>query len=143
MSEKYLSKETKQLVRRRANNICEYCLAIGDYAFHPFSIDHIIPSSEGGDDELSNLALACQHCNNCKYNKTTAIDPLNDLEVHLYHPRQDKWEEHFVWNEDKTIILGISPIGRGTISCLKINREEAVNLRKALKMFGVHPPKKF
>ena len=66
-----------------------------------------------------------------------------NLEVHLYHPRQDKWEEHFVWNEDKTIILGISPIGRGTISCLKINREEAVNLRKALKMFGVHPPKKF
>lgn len=72
---------------------------------------------------------------------TIKQQPLTAIEVRLYHPRQDKWNDHFVWNEDQAVIIGISPVGRATISCLKINRKEAVNLRKALKAFGVHPSK--
>jgi hypothetical protein len=136
----YLSQETKESVRKRAHNLCEYCLAIGDYAFHPFSVDHILPISEGGTNDLSNLALACQHCNNCKYNKRTGFDPLNQIEAELFHPRNDKWADHFMWNEDESFVIGISPKGRATVYRLKTNREEAVNLRKALRAFGVHPP---
>jgi hypothetical protein len=140
VSKQYLSQETKELVRKRANNLCEYCLAVGDYAFHPFSVDHIRPISEGGTNALDNLALACQHCNNCKYNKRKGFDLLNQTEADLFHPRKDPWSEHFIWNEDDSAIIGISPQGRATVHTLKMNREEAVNLRKALKAFGVHPP---
>jgi len=47
----------------------------------------------------------------------------------FYNPRKDDWKDHFVWNEDKSIIIGITPIGRAT-----------VNLRTVLAKFGVHPP---
>jgi hypothetical protein len=45
-----------------------------------------------------------------------------------------------MWNVNKTTIIGISPIGRATVYCLKVNRSEAINLRKVLAAYGVHPP---
>lgn len=136
-----VSAKQKTKVRKRAKNICEYCLALGDYAFHPFCIDHIIPISQGGAHDIENLAFSCQHCNNCKYNKSTALDPLNGQEVRLFNPRKDLWLDHFMWNTTQSKILGISSIGRVTVVCLKMNRKEAINLRKVLASFGIHPPR--
>jgi hypothetical protein len=106
----------------------------------PFPIDHIIPLSQNGTDNLDNLALACQHCNNCKYNKSVCADPLRGNVVSLFNPRLASWSDHFRWNEDYTMIIGTSATGRATVNCLKMNRQEAVNLRQALHFFGVHPP---
>jgi len=133
--------EFRQIVKQRANHVCEYCLALSQYAFHPFCVDHIIPISKEGAHSLDNLAFACQHCNNCKYNKYEHPDPLSGKIVRLYNPRKDKWSDHFVWDEDDAVIIGITSVGRATVSCLKMNRGEAVNLRAALKQYGVHPPK--
>ncbi len=94
----------------------------------------------GGSHELDNLALACQHCNNCKYNKSQGLDPLNMEFGNLFHPRNDKWSDHFIRNEDFSHVIGISSKGRTTAYTLKMNRQEAVNLRKALVAYGVHPP---
>lgn len=135
------STELRQFVRTRANHVCEYCLALSQFAFHPFCIDHIIPISKQGSDSVENLAFACQHCNNCKYDKYEHPDPLTGKIVPLYHPRKDKWHDHFVWDADDSVVIGVTPIGRATVSCLKINRKEAVNLRAALKQYGVHPPR--
>lgn len=135
-----MTSETRNLIRERANHLCEYCQALSKFSFHSFSIDHIIPLSQNGTDDLNNLALACQHCNNCKYNKSTFTDPLTGNLTQLFNPRSDLWLEHLVWNEDFSVIVGTTPIGRATVACLKMNREEAVNLRKALRQFGVHPP---
>ncbi len=139
MSE-YIPVDLRVLVKGRAKGVCEYCLALSDYSFHPFAIDHIHPTSKGGKTTQDNLAFACQHCNNAKYNKITGIDPLNNTLSTLFHPRQQKWEDHFIWNSEKTIIIGISPVGRTTVQTMKMNRIEAINLRKALYEFGVHPP---
>jgi hypothetical protein len=135
-----LPADLRRVVKSRAGNLCEYCLALGSYSFHPFSIDHIVPVSKGGSDDPDNLAYACQFCNSSKYDKTTATDSLTGATVSLFNPRSDGWPQHFTWNEDFTIILGITPTGRATIACLNMNREEAVNLRAALRSFGVHPP---
>ncbi len=140
MARSYLSKTIKQLVRERAKDCCEYCLALSTFAFHPFAIEHIIPLIADGTNAVENLALACQHCNNCKYNKTTAFDPLSKETARLYHPREDEWTDHFMWSSDFLTIIGISAIGRATITCLKMNRVEAINLRAALSAYGVHPP---
>lgn len=136
-----ISQNIQSQVRQRARHCCEYCLALGQFAFSTFTLDHIIPVSKGGTDDIDNLAWACSHCNNCKYNRLQCIDPLTKVAVPLFNPRKNDWSAHFIWNKNQTIIIGISAIGRATINCLKTNRQEAVNLRGALSAFGVHPPK--
>lgn len=111
------------------------------FASAPFSIEHITPISKGGNDSLENLALACQGCNGHKYTKTTCMDPIGLNEVSLYHPRLDQWEAHFAWNNNFTMLTGLTPVGRATIYCLKLNRNMVVNLRQLLIVFGEHPPK--
>jgi 5-methylcytosine-specific restriction endonuclease McrA len=100
-----------------------------------------LPKVKEGTDELENLALACQTCNNYKYTKTEAIDLLTKKAVPIYHPRKDVWNEHFTWNSDFTKLIGISPTGRATIEILKLNREGVRNLRFVLYSVGKHPPK--
>ncbi len=141
MPNRRLSSALQRLVKLRAGNLCEYCLANSKYSFHPFRIDHIIPASKGGSDDPDNLANTCDSCNGSKHNKTDALDPATGISVPLFHPRKDLWSNHFTWNDEFTIIVGITPTGRATVTCLKMNREEAVNLRAALREYGVHPPK--
>ncbi|MFN0176633.1 MAG: HNH endonuclease [Saprospiraceae bacterium] len=140
MPDAKITPELRNLVRARAQEVCEYCLALSLYSSHPFAIDHILPTSKGGENELANLAFTCQHCNNTKYNKTEALDPMTGNMFRLFNPRLDIWAEHFMWNEGFTLILGVTTIGRATVFCLKMNRESARNLRAALYQFGVHPP---
>lgn len=87
-----------------------------------------------------NLAYACQGCNSFKYTKTTAVDPVSNIEVALFHPRHQRWSEHFVWNEDAALIIGVTATGRATVDALRLNREELINLRRVLFMNGEHPP---
>lgn len=87
-----------------------------------------------------NLALACQGCNGHKYTSVEAQDPLRGEIVPLFHPRRDDWIEHFVWSEDWTRIVGLTPIGRATVEKLRLNRPELVNLRRVLRAQGEHPP---
>jgi 5-methylcytosine-specific restriction endonuclease McrA len=59
--------EATARLAERARYRCEYCscdlLASLD-AYKRFEIDHIVPTSKGGDPLLfDNLALACRHCN--------------------------------------------------------------------------------
>lgn len=130
----------RRKVRKRAKGCCEYCYSQEAFSSSPFSVEHIIPISKNGLDELETLAFACQGCNSRKYNKTHHADPLTHLEVNLYHPRKEAWHDHFTWNQDTLKLLGITPTGRATIACLDLNRVEVVNLRALLVVFGEHPP---
>jgi len=68
-------------------------------------------------------------------------DPQTGVNTSLFHPRNDKWQEHFTWNEDLSLLLGSTLKGRATIDLLKLNRPGLVNLRKALVAYGAHPGK--
>ncbi|MEM9887970.1 MAG: HNH endonuclease signature motif containing protein [Bacteroidota bacterium] len=135
------SKKVKAAVAERASHICEYCICPLLLSSSPFSVEHIIPLAKNGSDDIDNLALACQGCNNFKYALTEAIDSITGEYAPLYNPRKDKWNEHFTWSDDFIELLGISPIGRATISKLKLNREGVKNQRKLLKIWNLHPPK--
>ena len=80
--------------------------------------------------ELENLALACHRCNLRKGPNLTAIDPLSCEVVPLFHPRRDRWIDHFRLIEFR--IEGISPIGRATAHVLGFNDARRVELRRAL-----------
>ncbi len=44
--------------------VCWYCGS--DLSFQQIHIDHIVPQKNGGDDDISNLALTCKCCNVAK-----------------------------------------------------------------------------
>lgn len=129
------------MVNERAYGCCEYCLSQVKYSSGPFSTEHIWPKAKGGSDDPDNLAFSCQGCNSIKSVATTGEDPLLGLEVPLFHPRQDTWNEHFEWQDDCQIIVGITPTGRATVNRLELNRLGLLNLRKIMIATGVHPPK--
>ncbi|NER07977.1 MAG: HNH endonuclease, partial [Okeania sp. SIO3C4] len=132
-------KDIKDILANVAGGRCEYCKSLAKYATESFCIDHILPKSKGGNDELTNLAYSCMGCNSRKYNKTEALDPVTGEKAPLFNPRNDNWNENFVWSADSLKILGISPMGRATIEALKLNRKSLMNLRKLLVASDEHP----
>jgi hypothetical protein len=135
-----ISAEDRRTVAERARFCCEYCRSQLKYSADSFSVEHIVPRSRGGPDELSNLALACQRCNNSKFTATDSTDPISGQTVTLFHPRQQRWSEHFAWSADSLLILGLTPTGRATVEKLSLNRAGVVNLRRILRAAGEHPP---
>ena len=129
-----------RLVAERARGVCEYCRSQARFATHSFSVEHVVPVNAGGSDELENLALACQGCNNHKYTKTEARDPVSGALVPLFNPRLQLWRDHFLWSADFTRILGTTPVGRATVEALHLNRPGLLNLRELLCAAGKHPP---
>lgn len=127
-------------VENRAQDYCEYCRSSVKFGVQSFECEHIVPLSQGGQTTLNNLAFACGGCNRIKATRTTATDPDSGKEVPLFHPRQQQWADHFVWNEDFTLIIGLTATGRATVSALRLNRPGVVNLRQVLLVVGEHPP---
>jgi len=135
-----ITESIRHQVRQRANQLCEYCHASEKWQYVLYTVDHVIPLSQNGQDTLDNLALACFHCNRRKGTKTTAIDPLSGLEMPLFNPRQSAWSEHFIWSMDRLSIMGLTPTGRATVLALDLNRERIMNIRAADLAVGRHPP---
>jgi hypothetical protein len=131
----------RQFVTERAFGCCEYCMSQEKFSSQSFSLEHIFPKILGGNQDIDNLALACQGCNNFKFTKIKIIDKDTETETSLFNPRQDEWTEHFGWNHNCTIILGLSAIGRVTVDALQLNRENLINQRIIYRAFGIHPPK--
>jgi len=140
MPEKRITAKQRRTVVERARGCCEYCRSQARFATQSFSVEHIIPRSRGGKTSLDNLALACEGCNSHKHAKVEGYDVVTGKTVPLYHPRRQRWRQHFRWNDDFTLIVGITPTGRATAETLQLNREGLVNLRRVLYTVGEHPP---
>ncbi len=140
MTDPRIPTDLRHLVQDRAQGACEYCRSQSRFATQSFSVEHIIPRTSGGTTTDANLALSCQGCNNHKYNKTEGTDPVKGAPVALFHPRSQRWSEHFAWSPDAAMIVGLTPTGRATVEALRLNREGLVNLRRVLFTAGEHPP---
>jgi 5-methylcytosine-specific restriction endonuclease McrA len=104
MPEARPSARLRAAVIARARDCCEYYASQARFSCDPLSVEHIIPRAAGGPTELANLALSCQGCNNRKFTSTEAIDPVSGERAALYHPRRHRWEEHFTWSEDFSLL---------------------------------------
>jgi hypothetical protein len=125
-----MDEATRDLVRVRADHRCEYCRLRQSALFVvQFQIEHIVAKKHGGDDDPENLALACLHCNLHKGSDLSGIDPLTGAMTRLFHPRRDKWHEHFRF--DRTQIVGITDVGRITVRLLNVNSNQQVQIREA------------
>jgi hypothetical protein len=55
----------------------------------------------------------------------------------LYHPRRDRWAEHFAWSG--TAIVGQTPIGRVTVAILAMNHPAQLVASQSLMDAGLFP----
>ena len=126
---------TQRRVRRRAGNRCEYCRLPQESApVIRFQVEHVRAKQHGGSDSLRNLALACPRCNRQRGPNLTAIDPRTKRIVPLFNPRIQDWGEHFTFAG--VVIVGLTPAGRATVRLLKMNAEERIKVRAALREHG-------
>lgn len=130
-------------VRRRAGNRCEYC-RLPQAAFpRPFHIEHVIARQHGGQTVASNLALACQMCNLKKGPNLSGVDPDTGTVVRLFHPRQDRWDEHFIpvivmGGPGRVEIRGLTDVGRATVNVMALNAPMRQVLRYELWQEGLY-----
>jgi len=85
--------------------------------------------------------LCCIHCNLKKGPNIASIDPEAEGEakaVQLFHPRRDRWEDHFEVQPDGSI-RGLTPKGRATVCLLGFNAPERLQLRVWLMWHGRWP----
>lgn len=120
----------RALVRQRAGFRCEYCHFPERLAELRFQFDHIIARQHRGASGVENLALACFRCNSHKGPNLSGIDSRTGSLARLFHPRLDKWDDHFRWRG--ATLLGKTAVGRATIAVLCINRPDAVAVRTTL-----------
>ena len=124
-------------VSSRARHACEYCHAPEIVFNLPFEVEHITPQSRGGETTENNLALSCRSCNLYKSDCVSAVDELTQQEADLFNPRRGAWHEHFSIVAETGEIKGLSPSGRATVSCLRINSSAQVEARKQWLRLGL------
>ena len=127
----------RRSVERRAAWRCEYCRAPQRVCGYRFHVEHIVPRLLGGADDDSNLALACGPCNLVKGPRTKWTDPVTGEHVLLYHPRTQRWEEHFAWSSDGSTLVGLTAVGRATISALDMNNPLRLEARLLWRELGL------
>lgn len=136
----YISVELQRQIRAHFANCCAYCRTAESLTATTFEFEHILPLSKSGTTSFDNLCLACPSCNRFKAARQTATDPTTQVEVPLFHPKQQAWIEHFKWNEDATEIVGLTSTGRVTMVALKMNRPQLLRVRRMWVKMGEHPP---
>jgi len=105
-----------------------------------FEFEHIVSRSSNGETTFENLCFSCPMCNRFKSDRSAALDPITQIEVPLFHPHNDRWSDHPTWDEQEAEIVGSTPIGRATVSALKMNRLQMIRVRRMWVAMGEHPP---
>jgi hypothetical protein len=131
----YIPIELRRCVYERAGGRCEYCLISDTVVLVPHEIDHIISQKHGGPTESENLALSCTLCNKHKGSDLASLDPVTGNIVPPYHPRQDRWPDHFQLNDAQ--IIPLTPKGRVTVRLLQLNSPERMEERGLLIAAGL------
>jgi hypothetical protein len=101
---------------------CRYCHLSQTGQGTIFHINHVVPKSKGGGTVADNLVLQSPHCSLHKSERTFAADPQGMAQVHLFHPLQQDWSEHFAMLPDGTCI-GLTATGRATVEALRLRSE--------------------
>jgi hypothetical protein len=109
----------------------EYCQLRQEHCSLRHHVEHIMAKQHGGSDDVDNLALACHRCNLHKGPNLTGIDPQTVQIASLFHPRRDRWSDHFTF--EGTRVIGIGAAGRTTVEVLKMNDARRLEVRAEIR----------
>jgi hypothetical protein len=111
--------EVREYLLEKWGRKCAYCGAKDI----PLEVEHIVPKSRGGSNRVSNLALACNACNQTKGNQTAAEYGHPQVQAQAKQPLKDaaavnasRWA---LWRKLSEIGL---PLETGTGGRTKYNR---------------------
>lgn len=136
----YLPEELRARIDDADRRVCQYCLTAEANSGVRLTYDHIMPASKGGATDFENLCLACSACNEFKADASRGVDPVTGELVALFHPRVQRWNEHFAWSADMTRVEGLTSVGRATVLALRMNQPLIVTARGRWARVGWHPP---
>ena len=105
MSKTYINTSLRRLVAKRSRDCCEYCLQPEIFSYTPHEVDHIIAEKHNGKTVEDNPGLACKLCNIYKGSDIASVDPETQTTTPLYHPRHDRWQDHFILQDSEFIGL--------------------------------------
>jgi hypothetical protein len=120
----------RRQIRERAGDRCEYCHVPSAADALPFQVDHIIAQVHHGSDAPDNTSWSCFDCNVYKGPNLAGVDSITGRVALLFHPRNDRWSDHFEW--EGPFLIGKTPGGRATIDVLRINLPSRVEHRRVL-----------
>ncbi len=132
-----MDRKTEHIVRLRGGGVCEYCRLPEIVSHLQFPLDHIIARQHGGPSTEDNLALACPECNQRKGPNLASYDWSTNELIRLFHPRGDRWSDHFRWNG--AVREGRTQIGKVTVQLLGMNLPIRLELRNTLMRTGIYP----
>ncbi|MDB6139825.1 MAG: restriction endonuclease [Verrucomicrobiaceae bacterium] len=132
-----VSARLRRQIVERATALCEYCLIHQDDMHFTFQVDHIISRKQRGPTSAANLALACLRCNVAKGTDVGALIGRPRRLIRLYHPRQDRWADHFRLAAAR--IIPLIEIGEATAQLLDLNASDRLLLRRVLIKAGRYP----
>src|SRR5260370_20852277 len=130
----HIAERLREDVSARAGRRCEYCLEPEDLAFARHQVDHVIAEKHGGTTALENLALCCALCNRRKGSDLATLDPMTGELQALFHPRLERWAEHFELRGGEIVARTITD--RVTVKLLRLNRPDRIKEREALVRSG-------
>lgn len=110
---------------------------IMNFRIIPMIVGHIRAEKHLGQTVESNLCLCCYECNRRKGSDIASVDSMSDEVVALFHPRRQKWEEHFALQG--ALITPLTAQGRVTVFLLKLNDDKRVWERAALLRARYYP----
>jgi hypothetical protein len=132
-----ISNALRAQVKESAGDKCEYCRIMDSVSAKRHEVDHIYAEKHHGATVFANLCLSCYYCNRFKGSDLCSIDPITGELVNLFHPRRDRWQDHFILNN--ALIEGRTPAGRVTVELLQINTQERVAERQILIRLKKYP----
>lgn len=133
----YIPEGLRREVVERAQDRCEYCRVHQDDRLFAHEIDYIYAEKHGGQTYADNLCLACNECNRAKGSDLCSLDLDTGAVVALFHPRRDRWSEHFRVLDG--ILEPLTATGRVTARLMHFNEADAVDRRRTLIDAGHYP----
>jgi len=91
----YVPQKLRDAVWKDAGGLCGYCRTHEDLVGMSHEIEHLQPTSRGGETIRDNLWLACRRCNSFQGERQFGIDPHTGFEVPFFNLRTDDWRTHF------------------------------------------------
>ena len=97
---------------------CAYCQTTQANSGQPDGRRPHLARDAGGDTAFTTSVLHVVGVTSIKAPKTAAIDPLTGEMTPIFHPRHDRWQGHFAWDESTIYWSGLTQNGRATINRL-------------------------
>ena len=111
--------EVREYLLEKWGRQCVYC----NRTNLPLQQEHIIPTSRGGSDRVSNLTISCERCNQDKGKQTAAEYGHRDVQAQAQQCLKDAAAVNSTrWALYRRIEFSGLPVVAGTGACTKWNR---------------------